>query len=137
VESRGRSERHFTVGERKSALLIPEDNTAKGISMFVPHRKRSVFYTETNRSMLFREVAAVSCENHTEQTKRPERYLWKIGFFNVKASRHGHFFPWERNRGTHWIGGWVGPRPGLLPPPVMEPEPVTRLTELPRLVWLF
>jgi len=23
------------------------------------------------------------------------------------------FMPRERTRGTHWIGGWVGPRAGL------------------------
>jgi hypothetical protein len=22
-------------------------------------------------------------------------------------------YPWERTPGTHWIGGWVGPRAGL------------------------
>jgi hypothetical protein len=26
------------------------------------------------------------------------------------ASRHGRFTPKERAPGTHWIGGWVGPR---------------------------
>jgi hypothetical protein len=26
------------------------------------------------------------------------------------ASRPGRFNPRERARGTHWIGGWVGPR---------------------------
>jgi hypothetical protein len=25
-------------------------------------------------------------------------------------SRHGRFTPRERDPGTHWIGGWVGPR---------------------------
>jgi hypothetical protein len=29
------------------------------------------------------------------------------------ASRLGHFTPGERVPGTHWIGGWVGPRTGL------------------------
>jgi hypothetical protein len=29
------------------------------------------------------------------------------------ASRPGHFTPWERAPGTHWTGGWVGPRAGL------------------------
>jgi hypothetical protein len=29
------------------------------------------------------------------------------------ASRPGHFTPWERAPGTHWIGGWVDPRAGL------------------------
>jgi hypothetical protein len=30
------------------------------------------------------------------------------------ASRPGRFTPRERNPGTHWIGGWVGPRAVLL-----------------------
>jgi hypothetical protein len=29
------------------------------------------------------------------------------------ASRPGRFIPGERAPGTHWIGGWVGPRAGL------------------------
>jgi hypothetical protein len=29
------------------------------------------------------------------------------------ASRPGCFTPRERDSGTHWIGGWVGPRAGL------------------------
>jgi hypothetical protein len=29
------------------------------------------------------------------------------------ASRLGRFNPWENVPGTHWIGGWVGPRAGL------------------------
>jgi hypothetical protein len=29
------------------------------------------------------------------------------------ASRHGRFTPGEKVPGTHWIGGWVGPRAGL------------------------
>jgi hypothetical protein len=29
------------------------------------------------------------------------------------ASRPGRFTPIERASGTHWIGGWVGPRTGL------------------------
>jgi hypothetical protein len=29
------------------------------------------------------------------------------------ASRHRHFDPRERAPGTHWIGGWVGPRASL------------------------
>jgi len=29
------------------------------------------------------------------------------------ASRPGHFTPTERVPGTHWIGGWVGPRTEL------------------------
>jgi hypothetical protein len=29
------------------------------------------------------------------------------------ASRPGRFTPGEKAPGTHWIGGWVGPRAGL------------------------
>jgi hypothetical protein len=29
------------------------------------------------------------------------------------ASRHGCFTPGGRDAGTHWIGGWLGPRIGL------------------------
>jgi hypothetical protein len=29
------------------------------------------------------------------------------------ASRPDRFTPGERAPGTHWIGGWVNPRPGL------------------------
>jgi hypothetical protein len=29
------------------------------------------------------------------------------------ASRPGRFTSGERGPGTHWIGGWVGPRAGL------------------------
>jgi hypothetical protein len=46
------------------------------------------------------------------------------------ASRPGHFTPRERTPGTHWIGGWVGPRAGLdavvkikIPIPCQEPNP--------------
>jgi len=46
------------------------------------------------------------------------------------ATRPGRFIPWERVHGTHWIGGWVGPRAGLdlaakkeksLPLPAIDP----------------
>jgi hypothetical protein len=50
----------------------------------VPHRKHSVSITKPNRLMLFREIIAVYCENHTkhintlcEQNK---------GFLNVKSN---------------------------------------------------
>jgi hypothetical protein len=33
----------------------------------------------------------------------------------VSASRSCSFTPEERAPGTHWIGGWVGPRFGLDP----------------------
>jgi hypothetical protein len=33
---------------------------------FVPHRKHIVSATKINRLMLFREIIAVYCENHTE-----------------------------------------------------------------------
>jgi hypothetical protein len=29
------------------------------------------------------------------------------------ASRPGRFTPGDRDPGTHWIGGWVGPRGDL------------------------
>jgi len=29
------------------------------------------------------------------------------------ASRSGRFTSGERTFGTHWVGGWVGPRAGL------------------------
>jgi hypothetical protein len=29
------------------------------------------------------------------------------------SSRSGRFTPGERAPGTHWIGGWVGPKAGL------------------------
>jgi hypothetical protein len=29
------------------------------------------------------------------------------------ASHPGRFTSWERAPGTHWTGGWVGPRAGL------------------------
>jgi hypothetical protein len=34
-----------------------------------------------------------------------------VGEWSV--SRSGRFTPGERGPGTHWIGGWVGPRTGL------------------------
>jgi hypothetical protein len=47
------------------------------------------------------------------------------------ASRPGRFTPSEIDPGTHWIGGWMGPRAGLdavvkrkipsPPPPGIEP----------------
>jgi hypothetical protein len=45
------------------------------------------------------------------------------------ASRPGRFTPRERDPGTHWIGGWVGPRAVLdavvkkIPSPRREPNP--------------
>jgi len=29
------------------------------------------------------------------------------------ASHHGHYTPREKATGTHWTGGWVGPRASL------------------------
>jgi hypothetical protein len=48
------------------------------------------------------------------------------------ASRPGRFTPGERVPGTHWIGGWVGPKAGLedmekwkfLPQPGLELQPL-------------
>jgi hypothetical protein len=47
------------------------------------------------------------------------------------ASHPCHFTTGERAPGTHWIGGWVGPKPALddmeerkiLPLPGIEPQP--------------
>jgi hypothetical protein len=33
-----------------------------------------------------------------------------IGCGGCSASRPGRYVPRERALGTHWIGGWVGPR---------------------------
>jgi hypothetical protein len=49
----------------------------------------------------------------------------------ISASRPDRFTPGERAPGTHWIGGWVGPRTGLdvvvkrniLPLPGIQPGP--------------
>jgi hypothetical protein len=50
----------------------------------------------------------------------------------VVAPRPGHFTPRERTPGTHWIGGWVGPRAVLdavvkrkIPNPRRESNPRT------------
>jgi hypothetical protein len=48
------------------------------------------------------------------------------------ASGPGRFTLGEKAAGTHWIGGWMGPRTGLddvekrkfLPPPGLELQPV-------------
>jgi hypothetical protein len=54
------------------------------------------------------------------------------------ASRLCRFTPGERAPGTHWIGGWVGPRFGLdavekrkiFHCPGIEPGPLYRLSYL-------
>jgi mannosyltransferase OCH1-like enzyme len=33
--------------------------------------------------------------------------MWIVSFTSQPL------YPWERGSGTHWIGGWVGPRTGL------------------------
>jgi hypothetical protein len=52
------------------------------------------------------------------------------------ASRHGRFTPRERATGTHWIGGWVGPRAVLdavmkrkIPSPRQESNPRTPIIQ--------
>jgi hypothetical protein len=52
------------------------------------------------------------------------------------ASRPGRFTPRERDPGTHWIGGWGGPRAVLdtvvkrkIPSPHWESNPRTQLLE--------
>jgi hypothetical protein len=52
------------------------------------------------------------------------------------TSRPGRFTPRERAPGTHWIGGWVGPRAGLdavvkrkIPSPRRESNPTTPIVQ--------
>jgi hypothetical protein len=52
------------------------------------------------------------------------------------ASRSGRFTPRERAPGTHWVGGWVGPRSVLdavvkrkIPSPRREPNPGTPIIQ--------
>jgi hypothetical protein len=52
------------------------------------------------------------------------------------ASRLGRFTPGERATGTHWIGGWVGPRAVLdavvkkkIPSPRRETNPRTPIVQ--------
>jgi hypothetical protein len=52
------------------------------------------------------------------------------------ASRPGRFTPRERAPGTHWIGGWLGPRAGLdtvvnrkIPSPRRESNPRTPIVQ--------
>jgi hypothetical protein len=51
----------------------------------------------------------------------------------ISASRPDRLTPGERAPGTHWIGGWVGPRTGLnivdkrnIFPPAANPNPAVR-----------
>jgi hypothetical protein len=53
------------------------------------------------------------------------------------ASCPGSFTPRERDPGTHWIGGWVGPRAILdmvvkrkIPSPRQESNPRTPIVQL-------
>jgi hypothetical protein len=53
------------------------------------------------------------------------------------ASRPGRFTPRERALGTHWIGGWLGPRAVLdavvnrkIPSPLQESNPRTPIVQL-------
>jgi hypothetical protein len=41
-------------------------SSSESTVQFVPHRKHYVSATKPNRLMLFREIIAVYCENHTE-----------------------------------------------------------------------
>jgi hypothetical protein len=52
------------------------------------------------------------------------------------ASRHGRFTPRETAPGTHWIGGWMGPRAVLdavvrrkIPNPRRESNPRTPIVQ--------
>jgi hypothetical protein len=52
----------------------------------------------------------------------------------VVSSRTSHFLPGEMALGSHWLGGWLGPRTGLedveerkyLPLPGLELRPLGR-----------
>jgi hypothetical protein len=61
------------------------------------------------------------CEIFLSQGKRDE---WS-------ASRSGRFTPTERAPGTHWIGGWVGPR-AILETAVTRKIPSPRRKSNPR-----
>jgi hypothetical protein len=57
------------------------------------------------------------------------RWVWS-------ASRPGRFTPRERTPGTHWRGGWVGPRAvldavvkGKIPSPSRESNPSTPIVQ--------
>jgi hypothetical protein len=54
----------------------------------------------------------------------------------LSASHPGRFTPRERDPGTHWIGGWVGPRAVLdavvkrkIPIPRRESNPITPIVQ--------
>jgi hypothetical protein len=60
------------------------------------------------------------------------RIFWPRNGGEWSASRPGYFTPRERALGTHWIGGWVGPRAVLnavvkrkIPSPCRESNPRT------------
>jgi hypothetical protein len=59
-----------------------------------------------------------------------------LGGDEWSASRPGRFTPRERTPGTHWIGGWVGPRSVLdavkkrkIPSPRRESNPRTPIVQ--------
>jgi hypothetical protein len=58
------------------------------------------------------------------------RWRWVVSF------THQQLYPQERDPGTHWIGGWVGPRDVLeavvkrkIPSPRREPNPRTPIVQ--------
>jgi len=51
-------------------------------------------------------VWGIEVWTHAFLTSALDRGEWSV-------SRPGHFSPVERASGTHWIGGWAGPRTGL------------------------
>jgi hypothetical protein len=57
---------------------------------FVPHRKHYVSATKPNRLMLFREITAVYCENHTEHTNTLCRQN-AVYINSVRTSRETHY----------------------------------------------
>jgi hypothetical protein len=71
-----------------------------------------------------------------------------LGGGEWSASRSCRFTPGERASGTHWLGGWVGPRAGLdnvekrkfLPLPRLELRPLcrpARIQSLYRLLYIY
>jgi hypothetical protein len=68
-------------------------------------------------------ITHVSETRHDEgfRTEQPEgKVKGKVALLTLaldrgewSASRPSRFTPGERDPGTHWIGGWVGPRAGL------------------------
>jgi hypothetical protein len=61
---------------------------------------------------------------------------WTVDRGEWSATRPGRLTPRERAPGTHWIGGWKGPRAGLdgavkrkIPSPRRESNPITPIVQ--------